>query len=70
MSQAGRVGRRTRIVGDYLSGAAIVIALVNNDTLKWAIGLPIVLAIVGVGLRVEAAITTSRSALEQDAVDS
>jgi hypothetical protein len=56
-------------VGDYLSGAAIVIALVNNDTFKWAIGLPIVLAIVGVGLRVEAAITTSRSASE-DAVDS
>jgi hypothetical protein len=48
-------------VGDYFAAAAIVIALVNNDTYQWAIGIPIVLAVVGVGLRIEAAILVSRS---------
>ena len=49
------------MVGDVLSAAAILIALVNNGTYKWAIGMPIVLAVVGVGLRVEAEILSSRS---------
>jgi hypothetical protein len=43
-------------VGDVLSAAAILIALINNDSYRFAIGLPIVLAVVGVGLRVEAAL--------------
>jgi hypothetical protein len=46
-------------VGDVLTVAAIVIALVNNHTIQWAIGIPIVLAVVGVGLRIEAAIGRS-----------
>jgi hypothetical protein len=46
-------------VGDVLTVAAIVIALVNNDTIRWGIAVPIVLAVVGVGLRIEAAISRS-----------
>lgn len=61
MSQAGRARSTRRVVGDYFAAAAIVIALVNNDTYQWAIGIPIVLAVVGVGLRIEAAILVSRS---------
>ena len=56
MSQAIRARNTTRVVGDILTVAAIVIALVNNHTVQWAIGIPIVLAVVGVGLRIEAAI--------------
>jgi hypothetical protein len=41
-------------MGDILSAAAIVMALVNNRTYQWAIGVPIALAVVGVGLRIEA----------------
>ena len=60
MSQASGAGSMTRVVGDVLSAAAVLIALVNNGTYQWAIGIPIVLAVVGVGLRVEAAILRSR----------
>ena len=59
MSQASRAGSTTRVVGDILTVAGIVIALVNNHTIQWAIGVPIVLAVVGVGLRIEAAISRS-----------
>lgn len=59
MSQASRAGSTTRVVGDILTVAAIVIALTNNHTIQWAIGIPIVLAVVGVGLRIEAAISRS-----------
>lgn len=47
----------TRAVGTVFCIAAIVIALVNNNTHTWAIGVPIVLAVVGVGLRIEAALS-------------
>jgi hypothetical protein len=57
VSQAGRPGSTTQVVGGVLIVAAIVIALVNNHTTQWAIGIPIVLAVVGVGLRIEAAIS-------------
>ena len=57
MGQASRAGSTTRVVGDVLIVAAIVIALVNNDTVRWAVGMPIVLAVLGVGLRIEAAIS-------------
>jgi hypothetical protein len=59
VSQASGAGSTTRVVGDVLTVAAIVIALVNNHTIQWAIGIPIVLAVVGVGLRIEAAISRS-----------
>ena len=59
MSKSSRAGTTTRVAGDVLTVAAIVIALVNNHTIQWAIGIPIVLAVVGVGLRIEAAISTS-----------
>jgi hypothetical protein len=42
-----------------LSAAATLIALVNNGTYQW-IDMPIELAIMGLGLRVEAAILMSR----------
>jgi hypothetical protein len=51
----------TGLAGNVLLAAAIVIALVNNDAYQWAIGIPVVLAVVGVGLRIEAAILISRS---------
>jgi hypothetical protein len=57
VSQASRQGSTTRVVGDVLIVAAILIALINNHTIQWAIGVPIVLAVVGIGLRVEAAIS-------------
>lgn len=57
MSQAIRARSTTRVVGDVLTAVAIVIALVNNHTVQWAIGIPIVLAVVGVGLRIEASIS-------------
>ena len=47
----------TRVVGDVVIALAMVVALVNNDTVRWAVGMPIVLAVVGVGLRIEAAIS-------------
>ena len=47
----------TRVLGTFLIIAAIVIGLINNDTYKWAIGIPVVLAVAGVGLRIEAALT-------------
>jgi hypothetical protein len=56
VSQATRAGSGTRFVGDILSAAAIVIAVLSNDSYRWAIGVPIVLAVVGVGLRIEAAL--------------
>ena len=59
VSQASGTGR---LVGDVLSVAAIVIALINNDSVQWAIGVPVVLAVVGVGLRIEAAIGRSSQA--------
>ena len=59
MSQARRAESTTRVVSDILIVAAILIALVNNHTIQWAIGMPIVLAVVGVGLRIEAAISQS-----------
>ena len=59
MSQASHAGSTTRVVGDIFTVAAIVIALTNNHTIQWAIGIPIVLAVVGVGLRIEAAISRS-----------
>ena len=59
MGQASRAGSTTRVVGDVLTVAAILIALVNNHTIQWAIGIPVVLAVVGVGLRIEAAISRS-----------
>jgi hypothetical protein len=60
VSQAAtRAGSTTRAAGGVLIAAAIVIALINNDTYKWAIATPIVLAVVGVGLRIEAAISRS-----------
>ena len=49
-------------MGGVLSVAAIVIALINNDSVQWAIGVPVVLAVVGVGLRIEAAIGRSSQA--------
>jgi hypothetical protein len=48
----------SQVVGDVLLGAAILVALINNDSIKWAIGVPIVLAVVGVGLRIEAALVS------------
>jgi len=48
----------TRVLGTFLIIAAIVIGLINNDTYQWAIGIPVVLAVVGVGLRIEAAPTS------------
>ena len=51
-----------KLVGGVLSVAAIVIALINNDSAQWAIGVPVVLAVVGVGLRIEAAIGRSSQA--------
>jgi len=59
VSQASRPGSTTRFVGEILTIAAIVIALLNNHSIQWAIGIPIVLAVVGVGLRIEAAISRS-----------
>jgi hypothetical protein len=59
VTKSSRAGSTTRVVGDVLTVAAIVIALVNNDTMQWAIGIPIVLAVVGVGLRIEAAVSRS-----------
>jgi hypothetical protein len=61
VSQASRAGSTTRVVGDVLVVVAVVIALVNNDTIRWGIGVPIVLAVVGAGLRIEAAISRSGS---------
>jgi len=58
--QASRARSSTRLVGDALSVAAVVIALVNNHTIQWAIGVPVVLAVVGVGLRIEAALVVGR----------
>jgi hypothetical protein len=43
-------------MGTVFCVAAIVVALVNNHTYQWAIGVPVVLAVVGVGLRIEAAL--------------
>jgi hypothetical protein len=48
----------TKLVGTIFCAAAIVIAVVNNNTYTWAIGVPIVLAVVGVGLRIEAALSS------------
>lgn len=62
MSQASRVGSKSSVVGDVLIAAAILVALVNNDTYQWAIGVPIVLAVLGAGLRIEAAVSRSRIA--------
>jgi len=45
--------------------AAIVVALTNNDTYQWAVGVPIALAIVGAGLRIESAILASRSGVDR-----
>jgi hypothetical protein len=59
VSQASRAGSTTRVTGNVLTVAAILIALVNNHTIQWALGMPIVLAVVGVGLRIEAAISRS-----------
>jgi len=56
VSQASHARSTTWVVGNVLTVAAIVVALVNNDTIRWGIGIPIVLAVVGVGLRIEAAI--------------
>jgi hypothetical protein len=50
----------TRVIGTVFCAAAVLIALVNNHTYQWAIGVPIVLAVVGVGLRIEA-VLVSRS---------
>ena len=58
MSQVSRAAELKVVVGNVLAAAAIVIAVINNGTYKWAIGLPIVLAVVGVGLRIEAALTS------------
>jgi hypothetical protein len=60
VSQPAARGSATRVVGDVLTVAAVVIALVNNHTIQWAIGIPIVLAVAGVGLRIEAAISRPR----------
>lgn len=54
MDRASSVNSVTRILGTVLCGAAILIALVNNHTAQWAIGVPVVLAVLGVGLRIEA----------------
>lgn len=48
----------TRVVGTAFCVAAILIALINNHTYQWAIGVPLVLAVVGVGLRIEAMLTS------------
>jgi hypothetical protein len=56
-----KMGSMTRTVGTIFCAAAIVIALVNNDTYTWAIGVPIVLAVVGVGLRIEAVLNSRSS---------
>ena len=61
VNQSSTTVRATRVAGNLLCAAAILIALVNNDTLRWAVGIPVVLAVVGVGLRIEAAIHLSRS---------
>lgn len=45
-------------MGDVLSVAAVVIAVLSNDSYRWAIGVPIVLAVIGVGLRIEAALVS------------
>jgi len=58
--QASRARSSRRLAGDALSVAAVVIALVNNHTIQWAIGVPVVLAVVGVGLRIEAALVVCR----------
>jgi hypothetical protein len=60
VTQDSRAWTTTRLAGDVLSVAAVLIALVNNHTIQWAIGTPIALALVGAGLRIEAAILTRR----------
>jgi hypothetical protein len=52
-----RAGSTTRVLGDVLIVAAIVIAVISNHTIQWALGVPLVLAVVGVGLRIETAIS-------------
>jgi hypothetical protein len=61
VSEARSSESAARIAGSILIAAAIVIAVVNNDTYRWAIAVPLVLAIVGVGLRIEAAIRVSQT---------
>lgn len=61
MNEGSATVRATRVTGNVLCGAAILIAIISNDTYRWAIGVPIVLALVGVGLRIEAAMRLSRS---------
>ncbi len=60
MDQASRAKSVTRVLGSVLIVVAVLVALISNDTYQWAIGVPVVLAIVGVGLRIEA-VLTSRS---------
>lgn len=59
MSQASGAGSARRAVGDILIVAAVVIAVISNHTVQWAVGVPVVLAIAGVGLWIEAAISRS-----------
>jgi hypothetical protein len=60
VDRASTAHSMTRITGTVFCAAAILTALVNNHTSQWAIGVPIVLAVVGVGLRIEA-VLVSRS---------
>lgn len=48
----------TRVVGTVCCIAAVVIAVINNDTYRWAIGVPVALAVIGVGLRIEVALAS------------
>jgi hypothetical protein len=57
VKQASLAGSTTRVVANVLIVAAIVIAVISNHSVQWAVGIPIVLAIVGVGLRIEAVLT-------------
>ena len=59
VSQVSRPASTNVVVGDLLSFAAILIVMLSNDSsYKWAIGVPIVLAVIGVGLRIEAALVS------------
>ena len=61
VNRASLPGSTSAVVGTVLIVAAIVIAVTSNHSNQWAVGIPIALAVVGVGLRVEAAILSSRS---------
>ena len=61
VNRASLPGSTTAVVGTVLIVAGIIIGVISNGSNQWGIGVPIALAVVGVGLRIEAVILTSRS---------